>query len=208
MIHYHLWSGNFGFLWKVSYDKWYFAGSHRWKDVLLKQTKERMSFWSGHRWKDVLLYQTGERTWDEGSINMTPQTVGDKHWALVCSASLFFANDIHVLVHLTYLCWVQLVVTPTLLLPSIASRQLVSLAISSELNYSCWFLPGVYLPRGLDCSCWFIYDVCYGMNYCQRRSSSPAKNYCWAGLLPPYPNNFSLPLLLLAGGLEERLDPY
>ena len=28
-----------------------------------------------------------------------------------------------------------------------------SLVYSSGLNYSCWFLPGVCLPRGLVCSC-------------------------------------------------------
>jgi hypothetical protein len=33
---------------------------HRWKDVLLKQTCERMFSWSRHRWKDVLLKQTHE----------------------------------------------------------------------------------------------------------------------------------------------------
>lgn len=40
---------------------------------------------------------------------------------------------------------------------------------------------------------------------CQRRLSSPPKK-CWTGPLPSYPNKFSLPLPLLCGGLEERLN--
>jgi hypothetical protein len=47
-----------------------------------------------------------------------------------------------------------------------------------------------------------------GLNWWQRRSSFPPKNYCWMGPLPPYPNNFSLLLPLLGGGQEERLNPY
>jgi hypothetical protein len=35
----------------------------------------------------------------------------------------------------------------------LASGWLASLAVSSGLNYSCWFVPGVCLPRGLVCSC-------------------------------------------------------
>jgi hypothetical protein len=31
------------------------AGAEGWKDVLLKQTRERMFSWSRHRWKDVLI---------------------------------------------------------------------------------------------------------------------------------------------------------
>ena len=29
------------------------------------------------------------------------------------------------------------------------------------LDCSCWFMPGVCLPRGLVCSCWVIFGVCY-----------------------------------------------
>ena len=89
-------------LWKVSYVKC-FTGTHRGKDVLLKQTqgKDCMLSWSRHRRKDVLKNRHGKDyflkqmqvkgcldvadTWKDSwwkSINMTPQTVG-KHWALV-----------------------------------------------------------------------------------------------------------------------------
>ena len=74
-------------LWKVSYARWCFAGGHRWKDVLLKQV-----------WRIVFLKQTQVKgcldiadMWKDSwwrSINMTPQTVGDKHWALVWFVSL------------------------------------------------------------------------------------------------------------------------
>jgi hypothetical protein len=46
------------------------------------------------------------------------------------------------------------------------------------------------------------------LDCCQRRSSLRPKNYCWTGLLPPYPNNFSLPLPLLGSRLEQRLSSY
>ena len=47
-----------------------------------------------------------------------------------------------------------------------------------------------------------------GLNCCQRRSSSPPKNYCWTGPLPSYLDNFSLLLYLLGGGLGEMLNSY
>jgi hypothetical protein len=39
---------------------------------------------------------------------------------------------------------------------------LANLAVSSGLNYRCWFIFGVSLLRGLDCSFWFVSGVCYG----------------------------------------------
>lgn len=46
------------------------------------------------------------------------------------------------------------------------------------------------------------------LNCCPRRSRSSPKNYCLTSPRPLYPNNFSLPLPLLGGGLEERFSPY
>jgi hypothetical protein len=45
--------------------------------------------------------------------------------------------------------------------PSAASGRLETLVISSGLNYSFWFMCGVYLPRRLSCSCGFVFGVCY-----------------------------------------------
>jgi hypothetical protein len=47
-----------------------------------------------------------------------------------------------------------------------------------------------------------------GLNYWERWLSLSSKNYCWTGSFPPSPNNFSLPLPLLRGRFEERLNPY
>jgi hypothetical protein len=67
--------------------------------------------------------------------------------------------------------------------------QLVSLAVLSILNYSCWsepnvcwlkglechcwFMLGVCLPWRLVCSCWVIFGVCYGTELLAKKSSSP-----------------------------------
>lgn len=50
-----------------------------------------------------------------------------------------------------------------------------NLAVSSELNYSCWFICAVCLPRGLTCSCWFVFGVCYGTELLTRLSSPPQR---------------------------------
>jgi hypothetical protein len=67
---------------------------------------------------------------------------------------------------------------------------LVSLVVLSGLNYSCWFVPGVCLPRGLDSSCWFMCGDCLegwsaaaesylvfatGLNCCLRRWAHPQR---------------------------------
>jgi hypothetical protein len=96
------------------------------------------------------------------------------------------------------------------LFSGLASDQLASLVVSSGLNYSCWFVPGVCLPRGLDSGCQFLCCICLhrglvcscwdhtylvfamGLQCWERRSSLPPRIYCWTGPLPPYPNNCSL----------------
>ena len=74
-------------------------------------------------------------------------------FGLVCSTSLFFNKDTHVLVRLTWWCWVQLVVMSPLrearprTAPEVPATDcsscglalgwLVILVVSSGLNYSC-----------------------------------------------------------------------
>ena len=60
--------------WKqVKYARWWCAGAHRWKGVLLKQTQVKGCSDITDTWKDL-----GWR-----SIHTTPQTVGDKRWAFI-----------------------------------------------------------------------------------------------------------------------------
>jgi hypothetical protein len=142
------------------------AKADRWKNVFLKQIQVKGCFAIANMWKD---------SWWR-SINMTPQTgrcalsIG-----LVCSTSLLFTNNLHVLVDLTQHCWVPLV-TPSLRetrpriaheVPvsacrfcSLVSGQLESLAVSLGLKYSCCFVPGICLPRGLNSSCQFLCGIC------------------------------------------------
>ena len=68
-------------LWKVNYVKWCFlvytgclAKANTWKTVFLKQMQVKGCL-------DTV--DTGKQPWWR-SINMTPQTVGDEHWELVC----------------------------------------------------------------------------------------------------------------------------
>ena len=109
-----------------------------------------------------------------------PTDSGSLSIGLLCSAPLFFANDMHVLVHLTLQCWALLVVTtleetcqrmsgevPAALAPSAASSQLESLGVSSGLNCSCWSVCSVcpenwtaaadsYLVFATGLNCWYL----------------------------------------------------
>ena len=155
-------------------------------------------------------------------------------FGLVSSTLLLFIKDTHVLIYLTYYCWAQHVVMlpmkepcPRLLceIPmaaycfwGLALGQLVSLEVSSGLNYNflvcpCWkdwtvaaslCLASAWLEDRSVAKSYLVFGT--GVNCSQWRWISPPKKYCWNGLLPPYPNNFSLPLPLLGGGLEERLN--
>jgi hypothetical protein len=58
---------------------------------------------------------------------------------------------------------------------SLASGRLVSLVVSSGLNYSFWFLCGVCFPRGLVCSCGFIIGVYYGTELLTKKTEIAAK---------------------------------
>jgi len=86
--------------------------------------------------------------------------------------------------------------------------QLPGVCLLKGLDCSCWFMSGVCLPRGPVCSCWSCLVFATGLNCCLRRSSLPPKSYSWTDPLPPYPNKFSLPLLLLGGWtlIKSRLQ--
>lgn len=106
--------------------------------------------------------------------------------------------------------------------PSTGWRE--SLVVPSGLNYhcgsclvsACWEDWSVAAGPCLESAClenWSAATESYlvfamGLNCCPTRSSSLPENYCWTDPLAPYPNNFSLPLSLLGGGREERLNPY
>ena len=118
---------------------------------------------------------TGERTFGHSWHMKEPGMKEYKYdltdrggWApslgLVCSASLFFANDIHILVCLTQHCWAQLVIAVPLKhihlkycsqgsrgsLPLLQPhlRWLACLVVSSGLNYLC-----------LVSACWKVWTV-------------------------------------------------
>ena len=76
------WSGNFWFLWKVSHVKWCSAGAHRWKDVSLKQTWERMFSWSRHMKGHMMLRRNM-------SITQTVDGIGTS-----CHSLLFIVSHV------------------------------------------------------------------------------------------------------------------
>jgi len=106
---------------------------------------------------------------------MTPRTVGDEHWALVGLLNLTILYQRHTCSGSPY---IALLSSTTLPLAEthprmshevplaacdfcdLALGQLVSLVVSSGLNYSCWFMASVSLLKGLGCSCWFVPGVC------------------------------------------------
>jgi hypothetical protein len=202
--------------------KGFCAKANRWKTVFLKQTQVKGCLHIADMWKD---------SWWR-STNTTPQTVGEEYWALACSVLLFFAKDTHVLVCLTQ-CWLaQLVITLSLreILPKIVQevpvaacgcRQVGKPGVSSGLNYSClvsacwkdWTAAAVLCLVSACLEDWsaaakLCLAYATGLICCPRRLISPPQNYCWTGPLPPYPNNSSLPLPLLGGGLEKKSNPY
>jgi hypothetical protein len=142
-----------------------------WKNVFLKQTWVKGCFDIADMWKDV---------WWR-SINMTPQTVGGEHWALVWFASTCYSSLLH---------WVLFCRTPSCILLRFACGSTTIERNSPKnswwdshsflllqwpqasgwalgfprdgMNYSCLFMCGICLVRGLDCICWFAFGVCYG----------------------------------------------
>jgi hypothetical protein len=123
-------------------------------------THVRMLCYNKHTWK-VAWWR---------SINVTPQTVGDEHQALVCLASPRCSSP------RTHMYWFAL--------HSLVEHQRTAHEVPVAAGFSffeielqllvpvwclpvrglhchCWFLCAACLPRGLLCSCWFISGVCY-----------------------------------------------
>lgn len=79
-----------------------------------------------------------------------------------------------------------------------------ALWVSSGLNYSCWFMPGVHLQKGLDCSCWFVCGIClprYMCGVCLLEDSSTGAELflvfatglnCWERKIKPTPKGLLL----------------
>ena len=173
------------------------------------------------------------------SRNLTPQTVGDEHWALVWFASPCYSSqkthmyrftlpsDVELnlweLRHweklaqelLVRFLWQLLIPRPDLSPVGkpgsffMIKLQLPGVCLLKGLACSCWFVCGVCLPRGLICSgLHHIWCLLRDWTAAQEDWDHPPENYCGTGPLPPYPDNFSLPLPLLSSGIEERLNPY
>lgn len=117
---------------------------------------ERLFSWNRQRWKDVWIQQTLERMlgWWR-IINMTQQTVGDKHWVLAWFAPPWYSSlkahtywfTLHCVVELC-LWWCHreklaeelLMRFPQLLAAAADLGWLASLTVSYGLNCSCWFV--------------------------------------------------------------------
>ena len=67
--------------------KWCFAEAHRWKDVLLEQTCERLFSWSRHRWR-MIGYSRHMKGHLIKEHKCDPTDRGDEHGALVWFALL------------------------------------------------------------------------------------------------------------------------
>jgi hypothetical protein len=171
------------------------AKANTWKTVFLKQTRVKGCLDMADTWKD---------SWWR-SINMTSQTVGDKHWALVWFAPPHYSSlkarvywfALHNVVErnlpknfLWSSCGSLLILWPRLRQvgePGGFFRvelQLPGVCLMKGLDCSCWFMPGVCLPRGLVCAAKLCLMFANGLNCCPRSLSSLPKNYCWTGPLP------------------------
>jgi hypothetical protein len=69
-------------------------------------------------------------------------------------------------------------------------------------------MPVICLLRGLVCRCYVLLGVCYGTELLPMKMGLTPRELLLNRSIFPDPNNFSLPLLLLGGGLEEKLSPY
>lgn len=153
------------------------TGAHRYKDILIKQSHKIKFSWSRHRWK-MFGYSKHMKAALIKEYKYDPTDSWRKvlSLGLLCSTSLFFTNNTHILVSLTWPCWTKLVITPLFekLAQELLWRLLRQLAASSEalqfLQY--WTLAAsVCLPKGLDCSCQFF------LVYLPRDLSAVAKSY-------------------------------
>ena len=136
------------------------------------------------------------------------------NFGFVCAISVLFAKNTHVFALHSIYCWAQFVIPPWLRKTHPRTALEVPAAACHSCDLSSGQLVSQVVSLGLKCS----YLVCAwcplaeraGLNciWClPKRSSLPAKNSCWTDPLPPYPNNFSLPLSL-DHGIEKRLSSY
>ena len=158
-------------------------------DVLLKRTCERLFLKQTQVKGCLATADTPKEAWWRhiNNINMTPHTAVGEHWSLFWfTPPHYFAKDTHVLFHLmSHCCWAQLVndsdiernCPRTALKVPVAVVASVTLSQASWQTWqflqdqttavwsACWkdcrFLCGVCLPRGLVCSCWIVFGVCY-----------------------------------------------
>ena len=84
--------------------------------------------------------------------------------------------------------------------------QLPGICLVKELFSSCQCVPGACLPGGLVCSFWIVFGICYGTKLSKKIELIPKELLLNSNLLPPAPEYFSLPLPLLGGGQEEKLN--
>ena len=168
------------------------------------------------------------------SINLTPQTVGDEHWALVWFSLLCISL---LKTHMHYSPYIVLLSSThdnaaiernspkNCLWDSCGHLSILQLVVETGgsfrielqwpgicllrvLNCSSWFVPGVCLPRELVCSCWIIFVVCYRTELLPRKIKLTPKELMLNWSTSYHPNYFSLPLPLLGSGLEGWLNTY
>ena len=146
------------------------AKANTWKTAFLKQTQVKGWLAIANTWKDL---------WWR-SINMTPQTVGDEHWELVCFVPSQYSSlciDLSYIALLSSPCcsaaiernlpkncsWVScgsLPLPQSLLRPASEPGGFFTIELQ---------LPGICLPRGLVCGCWpIVFDPCYGTELLPR----------------------------------------
>ena len=182
-----------------------------------------MFSWSRQRWKDVLLLQTHDV---QKEYEYDPTDRLDLRIDLLYFASLFFANDTHVLVHLTLHCWALFVV---MLWRETHQRTSCEVTVDScHFGYSLQLVGKPGHIFWIECPCWFMYSVwwedwtaasdsyfvfatelnCWYPNNedwtCQQRNISKL----FLKLFPLCPNSFPFTLLLVGGGLEGLPQQY
>jgi hypothetical protein len=147
--------------------------------------------------------------------NYYTQTVEKEHWTLVWFVLSHYSS-------LTHMYWFtlhsveSLVVTPPLrethqepvlrflrYLPRLNLRPVGEHWHFFRIElYCCWFMPGVWLPRGLVSAAWWPLYLMFamGLNY-EKDYWAPHKELLMNRSTSPCPNKFPFPLPLLGSGL-------
>ena len=133
------------------------AKANTWKTAFLKQTQVKGWLAIANTWKDL---------WWR-SINMTPQTVGDEHWELVCFVPSQYSS---LCIDLSYIALLSSTCGNAAIERNLPKNCTWGSCGSLALMWPClrlvgkpdgFFgiklqLPGICLLKGLDCSCWFV----------------------------------------------------